>query len=43
MEPRNIIHCSMNANSGDPDPQPLSIIDIPNSDRTKMTLQEDVF
>lgn len=35
MEPRNIIHCSMNATSGNPDPQPLSIIDIPDSDRKK--------
>lgn len=38
MQPRNIIHCSMNATSGNPDIKPLSIFDVSDSDRTKNDL-----
>lgn len=38
MEPRNIIHCSMDATSGDPKIQPISIFDVNDSERTKNDL-----
>jgi hypothetical protein len=38
MEPRNMIHCSMDATSGDPDIQALSIFDVSGSERTKNDL-----
>jgi hypothetical protein len=38
MEPRNIIHCSMDATSGDPDIKALSIFDVSGSERTKNDL-----
>jgi hypothetical protein len=38
MEPRNVIHCSMDATSGDPDIKALSIFDVSGSERTKNDL-----
>jgi hypothetical protein len=38
MEPRNMIHCSMDATSNDPDIKPLTILDIGGSEREKNDL-----
>ena len=38
MEPRNILHASMDATSNNPDIQPLSIFDVSGSERTKNDL-----